>query len=606
MTQSCGDTPIPSAPVPGGRTEKGADQRSLSATLPTGDGTLERLKALRNPKREATAPWGGLWGDRRLSDGQQPKPSDPPATPANDDRYAVKPGCSLGEVRRGPNTAAAPVAPVDKLVHYCFCGSQAEVMDAKFIPEINRMGVRGVTPLYVATRQGFAAIVAYLLDKGAEPNARMQEHGSTALHAAAYYNRTPCAVLLLLRGADPLIKNKYGKTALEESILQNHDEMKELLMECTSKGINWLRSSTFSATVSSLMPVTMSKPSKTAPWSTATYVYGAGAAPGNGGDGKEQAAEPSDDVLTYGSESAISENGDTSSNASLTASMASSDDEFKFRELKFKELNISGAPIGQGAFGVVHRGRWRGALVAVKRLLVSNLDQKLIKEFKREASLVHKLSHHPNVINFIGACTEAPNFALVTEWCPNGSMYDLLVKKKRPLTMLQLVRMMLGAAAGILHLHIEGVIHRDIAARNVLVGDSLTAFVSDFGLSRQIVEESLVGHTESNIGPVKYMAPEAIAQKNYSVKSDSFSFGAFIWECVTRQEPYDGENLYTVARGVVDGTKRLPIPADAPKPLADLMRDCFEQNPDKRPDFRQIVQRLSDFEEELMEKEGDQ
>jgi serine/threonine protein kinase len=81
-------------------------------------------------------------------------------------------------------------------------------------------------------------------------------------------------------------------------------------------------------------------------------------------------------------------------------------------------------------------------------------------------------------------------------------------------------------------LHCERFIHRDIAARNVLLDDQWNAMVSDFSLSR-ILSPGMAGHkTASAFGPIKWMPPEALIHQQYSSKSDAYSFGVFLWELV--------------------------------------------------------------------------
>jgi serine/threonine protein kinase len=108
-----------------------------------------------------------------------------------------------------------------------------------------------------------------------------------------------------------------------------------------------------------------------------------------------------------------------------------------------------------------------------------------------------------------------------------------------------------------MHLHKEGVIHRDIAARNFLLDSRNNVFVCDFGLAR--VKTGAYQHTASSLGPVKYMAPESIAKKRYSEASDVWSFGVYMWEVTHAQEPFKGYEVFDVAMGVVNGTLRLSV-----------------------------------------------
>jgi serine/threonine protein kinase len=89
------------------------------------------------------------------------------------------------------------------------------------------------------------------------------------------------------------------------------------------------------------------------------------------------------------------------------------------------------------------------------------------------------------------------------------------------------------ARAGIYHLHCEGVIHRDIAARNVMIGPDYSVFVGDFGFARLKEKGAAYAKTKSSLGPVKYMSPESIKEKKYSEKTDAYSFAVLMWEVRT-------------------------------------------------------------------------
>jgi serine/threonine protein kinase len=81
-----------------------------------------------------------------------------------------------------------------------------------------------------------------------------------------------------------------------------------------------------------------------------------------------------------------------------------------------------------------------------------------------------------------------------------------------------------GIAAGMLHLHNHNIIHRDLAARNILLSGTGDPKISDFGMSR-ILQKEEEGKTKTNIGPIRWMAPESLANQTYSKKSDVWSFG---------------------------------------------------------------------------------
>ncbi|KAL6071184.1 non-specific protein-tyrosine kinase [Balamuthia mandrillaris] len=281
-----------------------------------------------------------------------------------------------------------------------------------------------------------------------------------------------------------------------------------------------------------------------------------------------------------------------------------------YYELSPDDIHLSSTPLASGAFGTVFKGSWHGVDCCVKKLHLPFNDPSTLEEFEREAALMEKLGRHPNVISFFGAVTLGEQKALVTEFAEKGSLYDFLIKNKwenKGVSFPTIIKLLKDAALGIDHLHREKVIHRDIAARNVLVkGPPYTALVTDFGLSRILTSSAGLGITKCGLGPVPHMAPESLESREYSVKSDSWSFGVMIWEVVTRQRPWVEEgkknetnDMLSLARRIAAG-EHPPIPEDADYTLAFIMRRCFSLKPEERPTMTEIWKILSEYEEKLL------
>ena len=130
--------------------------------------------------------------------------------------------------------------------------------------------------------------------------------------------------------------------------------------------------------------------------------------------------------------------------------------------------------IGQGSFGVVFRGQWRGAIVAVKQVKLDGANggvDKARAEFEQELALTAKLQNHVNVVGFYGITElDQGDLGIIVEYCNKGSLVDALYgKKPRKLALSQQLAIAQGTAAGVAHLHHQGIVHRDLAARNVLL-----------------------------------------------------------------------------------------------------------------------------------------
>eukprot|EP01117_Protostelium_nocturnum_P021042 TRINITY_DN997_c0_g2_i6.p1 TRINITY_DN997_c0_g2~~TRINITY_DN997_c0_g2_i6.p1 ORF type:complete len:1599 (+),score=445.42 TRINITY_DN997_c0_g2_i6:202-4797(+) len=271
-----------------------------------------------------------------------------------------------------------------------------------------------------------------------------------------------------------------------------------------------------------------------------------------------------------------------------------------FSMIDFSQINLGGAKesmlnfdelhnlreIGSGAFGVVFKAQWRELNVAVKQIKSDDVTAEQLTEFLREVEILKGLRSHPNLVLFIGITFPPQPLSLVTEFCEGGGLFDYL--RRNEVSEQQKMMFVSGIARGMLHLHAEKVIHRDLAVRNILLTKHLEPKVSDFGLSRESKAADGANVTTTAVGPLKWMSPESITQRRYSAKSDVWSFGVVIWEIITCEEPFANYTPVEAAIGVTTRGERLEVPTFTPPILAKLMQECWRNNPEDRPDFSQI------------------
>ena len=131
---------------------------------------------------------------------------------------------------------------------------------------------------------------------------------------------------------------------------------------------------------------------------------------------------------------------------------------------------------------------------------------------------------------------------------------------------------------------------QDLAARNVLVGENEVCKVADFGLLRELPKEDSIYQSTANAPlPVRWMAPESIRERTFSVASDVWSYGILMWEMFNPGKvPYHTLSNVECVMEVASGT-RLPLPASAPSIVARMMKSCWYKDPEKRPNFLVIT-----------------
>ncbi|XP_055740585.1 ephrin type-A receptor 7 isoform X9 [Salvelinus fontinalis] len=249
--------------------------------------------------------------------------------------------------------------------------------------------------------------------------------------------------------------------------------------------------------------------------------------------------------------------------------------------------------IGAGEFGEVCSGRMklpgkRDMSVAIKTLKVG-YSEKQRRDFLCESSIMGQFDH-PNVVHLEGVVTRGKPVMIVIEYMENGSLDAFLRKHDGQFTVIQLVGMLRGIAAGMRYLSDMGYVHRDLAARNVLVNSNLVCKVSDFGLSRVIDDDpEAVYTTTGGKIPVRWTAMEAIQYRKFTSASDVWSYGIVMWEVMSYGErPYWDMSNQDVIKAIEEGY-RLPAPMDCPPGLHQLMLDCWQKDRADRPKFDQIV-----------------
>ncbi|KAL3315104.1 hypothetical protein Ciccas_006271 [Cichlidogyrus casuarinus] len=272
-------------------------------------------------------------------------------------------------------------------------------------------------------------------------------------------------------------------------------------------------------------------------------------------------------------------------------------DEFEVDRQSIKKVR----DLGRGSFGSVFQATWKNSMqVAVKTHLPAMNNE----AFMKEARTMHKLQH-PRILRLLGVCTKPANqpIYIITELMTKGSLKSFLKSPEgRKLPLANLLDIMAQVCDGMAYLEKHNVLHRDLRAANVLVGDDNSVKVADFGLARD--SEGSAGRELFyfwwvyfiilSVGcfPIKWTAPEAALLKKFSIKSDVWSFGVLIYEIVTYgAEPYPSmqnlEVMVTVSKGF-----RMPNPSTSDKPcpdsLYDVMNECWDADPDERPTFAHL------------------
>ena len=257
--------------------------------------------------------------------------------------------------------------------------------------------------------------------------------------------------------------------------------------------------------------------------------------------------------------------------------------------------------IGSGSYGAVYRGWWQETHVVAIKELTGTLTAEAEKDLFREAGIMAhltKTSKEPyHTVRLFGLAVEKPNYALIMEYVPNGTLFELL-QNEQELPWDLRCQLAMDIVDGIDFLHRQSIFHRDLRSHNVLLSifdDHLRAKLSDFGLS---TVKSSVRTTSSqrmnSAGTVAWMAPELFERRGQpSAASDIYSYGMVLWELLTHKIPFAKASSTDIIRQWVKDGEREDIPGDCPPAWAKLIQCCWEAKPEDRIKVTEIQRELT-------------
>uniref|UniRef100_A0A4W3I976 Tyrosine-protein kinase n=1 Tax=Callorhinchus milii TaxID=7868 RepID=A0A4W3I976_CALMI len=227
--------------------------------------------------------------------------------------------------------------------------------------------------------------------------------------------------------------------------------------------------------------------------------------------------------------------------------------------------------LGSGQFGVVRLGKFRAKhKVAIKTVYEGAMSE---EDFIEEAKIMMNLSH-PNLVQLHGVCTQQRPIYIVTEFMENGCLLNYLRQRQGRLQKDALLSICEDVCEGMAYLEENHFIHRDLAARNCLVTEKNMVKVSDFGMTRYVLDDEYTSSTGSKF-PVKWSPPEVFHFSKFSSKSDVWSFGVLMWEVFTEgRMPFENKSNAEVVDEISRG-ERLYRPSQASRLVYQIMYSCW-------------------------------
>ena len=247
--------------------------------------------------------------------------------------------------------------------------------------------------------------------------------------------------------------------------------------------------------------------------------------------------------------------------------------------------------VGGGGMADVYKAQDRllDRPVAVKILHAQfQSDEEFIEKFHREAQAAARLSH-PNIVNIYDVGASGDDHYIVMEYVPGRTLKEL-IQQRGHLAPEEALTITGEIAEALAHAHANGLVHCDIKPHNILMMNGQTAKVADFGIARAVTESTMT-YSGNVIGSVHYFSPEQAKGTMITPKSDVYSLGVVLYEMLTGELPFTGENPVSIAMKHLqdEPTPVRRIDPDIPPVVEALVSRMMAKDPAMRPSSEEVV-----------------
>ena len=241
--------------------------------------------------------------------------------------------------------------------------------------------------------------------------------------------------------------------------------------------------------------------------------------------------------------------------------------------------------VGEGGMSVVYKAKDRllNRFVAIKILKPEFIsDQKFIESFRRESQNAASMSH-PNIVNIYDVGREGNIHYIVMELIEGRALSDY-IREQGPMAYPKVIALSKQIASALAFAHKNHIIHRDVKPHNVMITPNGTAKITDFGIAKAVNAATIVDNTDGIVGSVHYFSPEQARGGYVDEKSDIYSLGIVMYEMLTGQVPFDGDNPVNIALQHINAEMTPPsqLVSGVPPALEHIIMKCCDKYPVNR------------------------
>ncbi|TPX36160.1 hypothetical protein SmJEL517_g01652 [Synchytrium microbalum] len=246
--------------------------------------------------------------------------------------------------------------------------------------------------------------------------------------------------------------------------------------------------------------------------------------------------------------------------------------------------------LGRGGFGFVHKAisKCRGSygrevaikLIDKKLMKASNMTRRVANEVE-----VHWQLHHSSVLELYNYFEDTQYVYLVMELCKQGELYRYIQKRKQPLSEPEARHVLSQITRGLMYLHANGIIHRDLKLSNLLLTDNFDVKIADFGLAVKLSEPD--GEQKTMCGTPNYISPEIVSRQPYGLMSDVWSLGCMVVTLLTGTPPFES----SAVKQTLDRVSRVDyvLPDSLSVEAKDLITRLLQKDPKRRLPLNKIL-----------------